>query len=53
VRGSILSGVLESISVLYPNADKLVKNGKNILVKSTAGTALFKNQTPDTQLHIR
>jgi hypothetical protein len=36
-----------TIFVLYPDADKLVANGKEISVKSPARTEVFKNKSPN------
>jgi hypothetical protein len=46
----VLHGVCETIRVLYPNANKLLANGKKIFVKSPARIKLFKNKAPDTPL---
>jgi hypothetical protein len=40
----------ETFRVLYPSADKLVANGKEIFVKSPARLELLKNNAPDTPL---
>jgi hypothetical protein len=45
-----LHWVCETISVLYPNVEKLVSNGKRIFVKLTVTIQLCENNTPDTPL---
>jgi hypothetical protein len=43
-----LHGVCGTVRALYPNVDKLVANGKKIVVKPPAGINLCKSSGPDT-----
>jgi hypothetical protein len=42
-----LHRIYDIIRVLYPNANKLVANGKKIVVKVPATIELFKSKAPD------
>ena len=43
-----LHRVRETISVLYPNVDKLIANAKNVFVKSPSRLKIFKTRAPNT-----
>jgi hypothetical protein len=44
---------LVKVCVLYAGADRLMANGKKLIMKYTAGRELFKNKAPDLPLRLQ